>query len=324
MSEPLPEFDVLRPASIDEAVAMAAENPASRYVAGGSDLIVNMRRGLVDADVLIDLSAISALNEITITETGVMIGAGTSLAALAGDPHLCAHYGAIAQAAGLVAGPGHREVGTIGGNLCLDTRCIFYNQSQWWRKSNSFCLKHKGEICHVAPGGNECWAPFCGDLAPALLVHDAQIEIAGPGEHKARKRMALAELYSGDGADPFTLPDGMLLVAVHVPTSTRRSRYEKTRVRGSIDFPLAGVAVAVDAEGEIRIALTGTGTRPQLVEGLEKFNGQSLNTAEIEAIGKLTQKLASPMRTSTISPRYRRVAAAALAKRLVVQLADVS
>ena len=167
----------------------------------------------------------------------------------------------LAEAAATVAGPGHRTVATLGGNLCLDTRCVFYNQSEWWRRANEYCLKHGGDTCHVAPQGKHCHAAFSGDLAPALIVLGAEVEIVGP---RGVRRLPLADLYVDDGAAHLALGAGRdSSPAFAFPRSRRRARagYRKARARGAIDFPLAGVAARVEMRdgriGGLRVALTG-------------------------------------------------------------------
>ena len=211
---------------------------------------------------------------------------------------------------------------TVGGNLCQDTRCIYYNQSEWWRSANDFCLKHRGDVCHVAPQGQRCHAAYSGDLAPALLVFGAEVDIAAP---KGSRRMPLADLYVEDGRAHLSLAEGELVVAVRLPAAPPPSAYTKVRVRGAIDFPLAGVAVALTCNGgkvaTLRIALTGTNSRPFLLDGTDRFAGRAVDDKLLQEIDRLVQKQVQPMRTTTASSNYRRVAAAALARRLVAQLA---
>ena len=173
MTAPFAEFRLAKPGTVKEAIAARLRDPGSRYIAGGTDLVVNMRRGIASPDLLIDLSGIDELTEITTNGGGVRIGSGVTLAALARDTAIAGRYRALTQAAAAIAGPGHRVMATVGGNLCLDTRCIYYNQSEWWRSANAYCLKNRGDICHVAPQGQRCHAAFSGDLAPALLVYGA-------------------------------------------------------------------------------------------------------------------------------------------------------
>jgi 4-hydroxybenzoyl-CoA reductase subunit beta len=323
MSVPLAPFQLVQPHSIAEAIARCSEHPGSRFVAGGSDLIVNLRHGLSATERLIDLNRINELKRLEAGPDGLVIGAGVTLAALARHRLIAEIYPAIAEAAQSVAGPGHREMATVGGNLCLDTRCLYYNQSHWWRQANGFCLKYRGDICHVAPTGKRCRAAFCGDLAPAFMVHGAEVEIASPA---GRRRLPLAELYRDDGLDHLELAAGELVAAVHVPASDGPSAYAKLRVRGAVDFPLAGVAVAVSrqasARSRLRIALTGTNSRPFLVAGLDTLTGDLTGAAVLEGISKLVQKQTSPMRTTTLSSHYRRLATAALAQRLTRRLAE--
>jgi 4-hydroxybenzoyl-CoA reductase subunit beta len=317
----LPEFQLARPRDVGEAIAARHEHAGSRFIAGGTDLLVQLRHGIDRPDVLIDLSAIEELGEITSGPGGVRIGAGVRIAALARDTTMAANYRAVTEAAEMIAAPGHRAMGTVGGNLCLDTRCIFYNQSEWWRRANGYCLKHRGDVCHVAPQGQHCHAAFAGDLAPALLALGAEGEIAGP---KGRRRMPLGDLYVEDGRAHLTLAEDELVVAAHLPPDPPPSTYSKVRVRGAIDYPLAGVAVALGINGGIgkslRIALTGTNSRPFVLSGTDAMAGRPIDEAALQAIERLVQKQVQPMRTTNASAHYRRLAAAALARRLTAAL----
>jgi 4-hydroxybenzoyl-CoA reductase subunit beta len=319
----LAEFHLAQPVTVEEAVAACAKFPGSRYVAGGTDLIVNMRRGIDRPDVLIDLSGIDELSEIKSDSGGMIVGAGVTIAALARDASIAAKYSALTQAAAAIAGPGHRVLATVGGNLCLDTRCIYYNQSEWWRSANHYCLKNRGDVCHVAPQGQRCHAAFSGDLAPVLLVYGAEVDIAGP---QGERRISLSELYVEDGKAHLTLSPSELLVAVHLPAKVPAAAYEKLRVRGAVDFPLAGVAAALSKSGNkidtLRIALTGTNSRPFLLAGTDAFAGRPLDDKLLQEIDRLVQKQVQPMRTTLASANYRRIAAAALARRLVAKLVN--
>ena len=146
----LPNFSVVNAASLDDVLKVRAENPDARLLGGGTDLVVNIRRGIVAAPVLIDVTRVDALRGITADADRLEVGASVTLAELAEHPDVIRHYPVVAQAAGSIAGPTHRNMGTVGGNLCLDTRCIYYNQSDWWRGSVKHCLKTTGDICHVA------------------------------------------------------------------------------------------------------------------------------------------------------------------------------
>ena len=317
-------FTLAGPRTFAEAAAVLAATPGSRPIAGGTDLIPNLRRGLHIPPILVDLNGIAELRALTITSAGTAIGAGVTLATLATDAHVKSVLPVLAEAASTVAGPGHRTVASLGGNLCLDTRCVFYNQSEWWRRANAYCLKHGGDTCHVAPQGKHCHAAFSGDLAPALLVLGADVEIVGL--HGVR-RQPLAQLYVEDGAAHLALGVGELLAAVHVPAQPvgARAGYRKARARGAMDFPLAGVAAqVVMRDGRIdglRVALTGTNARPFLLEDTDALVGSAPDDASLAKLGKLVQKQVSPMRTTVTHSNYRRQVAAVLARRLVQELA---
>ncbi len=321
MTPALAELHVVRPATVKEAVATLAAHPSSRVVAGGTDLVVNIRRGISRPDLLVDISGIGDLAEIKFDDEGVTIGAGVTVASIAGNTPVGMHYRALAQAAGAIAAPGHRSMATLGGNLCLDTRCIYYNQSEWWRSANSYCLKLRGEVCHVAPQGNRCHAAFSGDLAPALLVLGAEVDIAGA---QGVRRIPLQELYVEDGRAHLALAAGELVTGVRLHANPSVSAYAKVRVRGAIDYPLAGIAVALTPSGtsvgSLRIALTGTNSRPLLLSGTDGFAGRAVDDQLLHEIDRLVQKQVQPMRTTLASANYRRVSAAALARRLTASL----
>lgn len=325
MTAPLSKFRLAQPRTVDEALAARRDRPGARFVAGGTDLLVNMRHGISSPDLLVDLSGIDELTEIGIDAQGVTIGAGVTIATLARNVAIASRYQALTQAAAAIAGPGHRAMGTVGGNLCLDTRCIYYNQSEWWRSANGYCLKNRGDTCHVAPQGQRCHAAFTGDLAPALLALGAEISVAGAHGHR---RIPLGELYVEDGRAHLALAEGELIVAVHLPSDAPPSAYAKVRTRAAIDYPLAGIAVALSASGtsvnSLRVALTGTNSRPFLLAGTEAFVGRSVDEKLLQEIDRLVQKQVQPMRTTIASANYRRVAAAALTRRLTANLCALS
>ena len=317
-------FTLRRPRTPAEAVAMLATTPGARALAGGTDLVPNLRRGLAAPALLVDLSAIDGFARVRVTADGAVLGAGVTLAALAEDPGIAHAFPALAQAAASVAAPAHRSAATLGGNLCCDTRCVFYNQSAWWRAANDHCLKHGGTVCHVAPQGRRCHAAYSGDLTPALLVLDATVALEGP---RGARPAALAELYVDDGAAHLALGPAELVVGVEIPRQPAgaRSGYRKARVRGGIDFPLAGVAARLTLAGarvaELRVAVTGTNPRPFLLAGTDAFANERVDDALLAQLGKLVQRQVAPMRTTAAAAQYRRAVAAALARRLVRDLA---
>jgi 4-hydroxybenzoyl-CoA reductase subunit beta len=321
--ERMSAFAVKRPTSITEAAALLASEPGARLLAGGTGLLPNMRRGIERPALLVDLGAVHDFASIVVTDEGLALGAGATLSRLAADPRVARTYRAVAEGARAVAGPAHRGVATIGGNLCLDTRCVFYNQSEWWRAANDYCLKRGGDVCHVAPQGKHCHAAFSGDLAPALLVLAAQVELTAS---RGTRRIALSDLYRDDGAQHLTIGADELLarVVVPAPSADLVSGYRKASVRGAIDFPLAGVACAVSVHDgtltELRVAVTGTNSQPFVLAGTEALLGRSVDPDMLSELAKLVQKQVSPMRTTVTASNYRRQVAAALARRLVREL----
>lgn len=319
----LPNFDYVRPETVEAAATAAADRDDAMFVAGGTDLMANIRRGLGTPGALIDISGIESLRRISASKDGLTIGASVTLTELAADERVRTGFPVVAAAAASVAGPSHRNAATVGGNLCQDTRCVYYNQSHWWRKANDYCLKYEGTVCHVAKGGDRCWAAFCSDLAPALLVHGAEVDIVRPG---GVRRIPLPDLYADDGRAHLRLGDGELVSAIHLaPASANlRTGYEKSRVRGSIEFPLAGVAVALDRDGDelsaFRVALTGTNCCPVLVDDAESLVGRPLDDAALDNFGRMVKARIQPMSSTFTSHQYRRRVAVNLAVRLAQRL----
>ncbi|MBK9350924.1 MAG: 4-hydroxybenzoyl-CoA reductase subunit beta [Sulfuritalea sp.] len=320
----LPNFQYLRPATAADALRLRAANPASQYIAGGTDLLPNLRRGLASPAAVIDLGAIAELTEIAEQGNALRIGSGVSLARIAAHPAVTARLPALAQAAASVAGPTHRAAASLGGNLCLDTRCSYYNQSEAWRAGNNYCMKRDGDGCRVAKKSKRCYAAFSGDVAPALIALNTEVEILGAD---GSRRQPLIELYRDDGMQWLTLAPGELVVAVTVPLDDAwRSAYEKVRVRGAIDFPLAGVAVALRREGGLltglRIALTGVSSQPLAIDGLNALFGKPLDAAALDAISEQADLANRSMKTTLVDVLYRRGVSLVLAKRLTQRLWD--
>ena len=334
----LPEFSVITPTTLDEAIAARAAHPDSKPLGGGTDLVVNIRRGIVTPAVLIDMNRVAGLAAIKADASTLEIGASVSLTQLAEHPAVRKHYPVVAQAASHIAGPTHRNMGTLGGNLCLDTRCIYYNQSEWWRAANNHCLKTTGAICHVAPKSRGvCFATFSGDLAPALLTLNSDVDIAGP---QGRRTIPLEQLYigfarqdvpvtetQGDGKYFLSLRPGEIITAVRAKnTPGLRSAYDKIRIRKSIEYPVAGVAVALRRDGDtladLRIAFTGTNPRPVLLAGTAELCGGVVDERTLKGIDALVRDQIMPMKTTFTPGHYRRRVAGVLARRLLSRLFD--
>jgi 4-hydroxybenzoyl-CoA reductase subunit beta len=318
----LPDFRYVRPTTVADAVAALVASPTAVPVAGASDLLPNLRRGLGNPEALIDLAGIAALATIEETATSWRIGAVVSLADLVEHKALHAAIPAIGEAALSAGGPTHRAGGTIGGNLCQDTRCMYYNQSEWWREGNDFCLKYEGDRCHVAPRTSRCFATYRGDVAPTLMVLDAKVEIAGPA---GTRTIPLAELFVDDGAAHLALAPGEILTVIEVPKADRLvAHYAKLRIRDSIDFPLVGVAAALKRDGDkiavLRVAITGTNSAPVTVALLDSLVGHPWSDAAAKHLTDRLNKTAKLQNTVTTSMKYRRRVLLATARRLVEQL----
>jgi 4-hydroxybenzoyl-CoA reductase subunit beta len=321
----LPEFQLARPRTLPVAMAFLREHENTRILAGGTDLLPSMRQKLFAPDHVLDIGRIPELKGIRETGQGTEIGALTSLAEIEHSSFLREHYPVLVEAAKTVASPLLRNMGTIGGNICLDTRCLWYNQSLAWRKSCGFCIKKDGDLCHVAPGGTKCWAAFSADTPPALLCLDAEIEIVSAA---GARRIPLCDFYTGDGATHRKLQPQELLTRIFLPRGAAgyHGTYRKLRIRGSIDYPLAGVAVAMRKSNghveDIRIGITAVNPAPVLVKGLDSILNGELNEATAEAIGELAARTAKPLTTSALTPEYRREMIRVFTKRAVLALSN--
>ena len=323
----LPQFRLLRPRAVDEAVAFLSKHANNiRVLAGGTDLIPSMRQKLFEPEYVLDLRGIGDLRGIRPQTNGaVEIGALTALSAIEKSQYLRQHFPVLTEAAATVASPVLRNMGTLGGNICLDTRCLWYNQSLTWRKGCGFCIKKDGDLCHVAPGGTKCWAAFSGDTPPALLCLNGKIEIAGP---TGMRRIPLEEFYTGDGENYRKLLPTELVTRVFLPAESAdyRGVYRKLRVRGSIDYPLAGVAVVMKRSNghvaDARIAMTAVNPAPVLVRRAgEMLIGRIVDDALAEAAGDVAARTSKPLTTSALTPEYRREMIRVFTKRAVLAAA---
>jgi 4-hydroxybenzoyl-CoA reductase subunit beta len=297
-----------------------------RVLAGGTDLIPSMRQKLFEPQYVLDLRGVATMRGIRLqTDGSVEIGALTTLRTIERSEVLCEHYPVLTEAAATVASPVLRNMGTLGGNICLDTRCLWYNQSLTWRKGCGFCIKKDGDLCHVAPGGTKCWAVFSGDTPAALLCLNAEIEIAGAN---GTRRIPLRDFYTGLGDNYRKLQPNELVTRIFLPAETAgyRGVYRKLRVRGSIDYPLAGVAVVMRRSNshvaDARIGITAVNPAPLLVKGAsELLNGKHLDESLAEAAGDLAARAAKPLTTSALTPEYRREMIRVFTKRAVLAAA---
>lgn len=319
----LPVFDYHTPTTLDEASRMLSEfGSTASIVAGGTDLFPKMKRRQFDIGMVVDLGEIEGLRGVRVEDGGeVVIGALTSLAEISESTETLP---TLSAAAALVASPQIRNVATIGGNLCLDTRCNYYDMSEGWRQASGFCLKDGGEVCWVAPKGSRCWAVASSDLAPVVVALDAAIRLVSV---RGERTLQAADLYHNDGIDYLTKAPDEILTEVRLPRPAGwRSVYLKLRRRGAIDFPLLGAAVALRFDGDgtctdARIVLGGVSSAPvRLSKGEEILIGNRLTDAVIEQAADEAGRHVRPLDTTDLGSRYRKWMVSVYVNRALRQL----
>lgn len=284
----LPRFELRQPTSVAEASRVLAElGPGAVVLAGGTDLLPNMKHELLTPPVVVSLGRIEALRGIRVdADRSLVIGAMTTIADVAASEIVAERAPGLAQAAGLIAGPQLRRAGTIGGNVLLDTRCQYYNQTHFWRTALGFCLKKDGTACHVVTGGSRCVAAAAADTAPALMTLGASLEIEGASGGRV---VPVEDFWIADGVLNRRLVPGEILVSIRIPAAPpgHRGAYGKLRERGSLDFPLLGVAARIDldAEGMVEradLVLTALAAKPRRVAEAAKLRGLRPGTPEFD------------------------------------------
>lgn len=314
-------FHVERPASVEEAVALlATHGKKARVLAGGTDLLPNLKHGLHEPEVVVSIGALGALKGVRDLGERLELGALTTLHELEEHPLVRQHVPGLARAASQVAGPQLRRMGTLGGNLCLDTRCLYYNQTHFWREALGYCLKKDGTVCHVVAGGKKCVAAASNDTATMLVALDAEVELRSQA---GTRRLPLGDFYVADGARNTERRDDELLVAVTVRKGgpRRREGYAKLRHRESIDFPLLSVAVVteLDEQGLItsaRLVVSALQARPNRVP-LDALLGRPLDEAAVAEMGRLAYARSSPMTNLADDPAWRRDMVPVMVRRAV-------
>jgi 4-hydroxybenzoyl-CoA reductase subunit beta len=307
----LPPFTYLAARSVDDAVGLMGEHaPAAMLVAGGTDLYPNMKRRQFAPKVLVGLRGIRELDGVRGTaDTGFAIGSQTTLTRVAAHPGLRTAFPAVATAAGLVSSPQLRNMGTIGGNLCVDTRCNYYNQTYQWRRAIGFCMKKDGDICLVAPGSARCWAVSSSDTAPVLWSLGARVRLQGPGGERV---LPVEALYRDDGIEYLAKrPDEVLTEILLPPAERVRCAYLKLRRRGSFDFPVLGVAVALRLEDDIvregRIVLGAVASQPrEAAAAAALLAGQRLTPDLIRAVAEAAARPSKPLDNTDFTHPYRK------------------
>jgi 4-hydroxybenzoyl-CoA reductase subunit beta len=308
----LPPFRYLAPNAIEQAAYMLAqEGEKAMLVAGGTDLYPNMKRRQFTPPVLIGLRGIAALKHISGSpEQGMRVGAGVTLTTLANHPVFIEHYAALAAAAGSVSTPQLRNMGTIGGNVLLDTRCNYYNQTEFWRHSIDYCMKKDGEVCLVAPGSPRCWAISSADTAPVLVSLNAQVRLVSVHGERV---MPVRELFRDDGMKPYTRANDEILSEIILPPADGwRSIYLKLRRRGSFDFPILGVAAALRfaSDGTVadaRLTLGAVASHPVgAADAVKLLLGQHLTPELISEVATLASKRSKPLDNADLTINYRK------------------
>ena len=324
----LPPFTYLAPSTVDDAGnAMAEHGAQAMLVAGGTDLYPNMKRRQFEPTVLVGLRAIRELRGVRGgARDGVTIGACTTLSAVAAHRVIAAHYPALATAAGLVSSPQLRNMGTIGGNVCVDTRCNYYNQSYEWRKAVGFCTKKDGVICLVAPGSPRCWAVSSSDTAPVLWSLGARVRLhSAAGE----RTIPVEALFRDDGIEYLAKrPDEILTDIVLPPADGWRSAYLKLRRRGSFDFPVLGVAVALRMEGDVvrdaRLVIGAVASQPRPAStAAAALVGERLTPELITRVADLAAGPAKPLDNTDFTHPYRKKMTRVFVARALASLAGL-
>jgi 4-hydroxybenzoyl-CoA reductase subunit beta len=300
-----------RPRRLDEALELLKEHAGDVLpIAGGTDLVPNMKHGLFAPGHLVALRGIHELHGIEERDGELAIGAAESLTAVASHPLVNDHLPALAHAASLVAHPMIRNQGTLGGNICLDTRCTYYNQTHFWRQALGFCLKKDGDVCHVVAGGTKCVAAHSADTPPILMALDAAVDIASAdGERSLR----LSDFFTADGIWNKKLERHELVTRVRVPlpSPNLRATYTKVRERKSVDFPLLSIALAVElADGvmeSISLIVAALGAKPRIIGGLDKIAiGKKPTDDVLEEVAKQAYRQCNPLDNIIVEIEWRR------------------
>jgi 4-hydroxybenzoyl-CoA reductase subunit beta len=307
----LPLFEFRTPKTLEEAARILdGERANAMPLAGGTDLLPNMKRRQQVPKTLMSLRHIQSLTEIQLNHSGSRLGACLTLSDIGADPRLRNGLTALAQAASLVATPQIRNMATLGGNICLDTRCNYYDQSYEWRKAINFCLKKDGTICWVAPGSSKCMAVSSTDTGPALMALGARVRLVS---RAGEREVLLSDLYNNDGIDYIKRrPDEILAEVLLDSLHGWKSTYWKLRRRGAFDFPVLSVAAAARLSKEnvvedARIVIGSAACRPlAAAEASKSLVGRLLNQQAIEEAAALAARIAKPLDNTDFDMTWRK------------------
>lgn len=303
----LPKFEYFEPEDLKAAVSILQKAPAAKILAGGTDLLVNMKHRVECPPVLVNIKRIADLDYIRQDNGDIRIGALTPLKRLQADSLVVDNFPGLARAASAVGSYHHQVMGTLAGNICQQNRCMYFNQSKWWRSSRPTCYKAGGEICHVAKKKEVCYSAYSGDMAPALMVINARIVLAGLN---GSREIPIDDFFSGDGKAPLIKAPAEILSEIIIPKAPVGgiSSYAKFANRDSIDFPIVGAAFwAFENEKQYRVAFTAVDRKPVRGKPAEDFlNGKKLSAENVKAASDLAAKSAKPLKTSVYAPSHKR------------------
>ena len=307
----LPKFEYFAPKTLARAISL--QKDGGKFLAGGTDLFVAMKQGICRPERLIDLGTVSGLKKIRWDrEDGLKVGSRTTLTHLEENPHVRRHFPALSRIITLVSTPQLRNMGTIGGNLCLDTRCYYYNQPPLLKKRWEPCLKMGGQVCHVVKGGDSCLSVYSGDMAAPLMALGVRVKVVGPGD---TKELELKDLFTGSGVNPNVLKSNEILSEIVIPNSSKHSglSYQKLRLRDTMDFPLLGIAVMVclhKPDGQcldFRLIISAVGPTPLVAEEAgDIVRGKTITPKLIEQVSQVVLEMTHPVANTASEPRYRR------------------
>ena len=320
-------YEYHRPGTVEEAIALLVEHAGDVMpIAGGTDLVPNMKHRLFTPGHLVSLRGIGEMQGIVEDEAGFTIGAATSLDQVARDARVVEVLPSLARACSLVSGPQLRRMGTIGGNVCLDTRCTYYNQTLFWRKALGYCLKKDGTACHVVKGGTRCVAAHSADTATALLPLEAELRIVGP---EGERVTPIASFFTSDGVWNRRMEPGELLISIRVPrpaTGARHS-FQKLRARDSIEFPMLNLAARVDFDAEgvitgLQMVASAMGSYPRKLGKLDAMAvGKALAEPVMEELAEQAFRQCHPLDNIPVDAEWRRAMVPVLVRRALSEIA---
>ncbi|MGQ9637240.1 MAG: FAD binding domain-containing protein [Thermodesulfobacteriota bacterium] len=325
----LPQFEFIQSRSVEDTCSLLHKyGDKAALLAGGTAFIVALRYRLKKPEIVIGLKGLTGLNYISQNEKGVAIGSMTTLESLEQSPLMTKLYPSLLSAIQQIAVPPIRNQATLGGNLCLDNRCIFYNQSEFWRRTQKPCFKQGGEVCYAVEKGKRCQAVYSGDLAPLLMALEAEVKIISA---EGEKIIPLCEFFTGRGEKPNVLRSNELLSEIRIPSvgAGIGFAYEKLRVREGMEFPMAGVAVKIKRKGDgtiekAKVVLGAVGTAPIEVPKASKIlEGKKPAEELFQKISRLAMDSARPVGNLAIDLEYRRKMVSVLTKRALVRAFNI-